>query len=67
MAYTGQDWRNPKWERIKRRALEKIWDGIDEHIEELVDQALGDYMDSEEFKNDAQIFCSEVLDWQKPG
>lgn len=54
MPYTGQDWRLPKWQEIKRRALERIYGELDDHIEDLANEVLGAYMDSEEFGSDAQ-------------
>lgn len=65
MAYTGEDWRSPKWVQAKREILARLYNSMDDHVEELVNRALGDYMDSDEFCNDAQEYCTKELGWHR--
>ena len=65
MVRLSSDMRGKLWSKDKDRALERISSTIDEWVEELVSQAIQDYIESDQFCSDASEYCREQ-GWREP-
>jgi len=60
-----EDYRSKNWFKNRELAIQKIGYQIEEWIEELVLDAVQDYVDSRQFEEDACDHCREA-GWKEP-